>query len=134
MFEPDPDDVKARPTMKIRFLAGMAAGYVLGTRAGRERYDRMVQTLNDSDLVQQARDEVSKLRGSSGQKSTDATGAPGLVAPPVIVGPEGSQTSDSLDMAGDVVVPDLEPSASSQGAGEAGKTQQAKRTRPPAAS
>lgn len=122
--------------MKIRFLAGMAAGYVLGTRAGRERYDRMVQALSSSDLVQQARDEVAKLRGSGAQAPADATGSPGLVAPPVIVGPapEGSGTPESLDIAGDVVVPDLEPSTSANDAGDAGESQRAKRIEPPAAS
>lgn len=29
---------------KTTFLVGLAAGYVLGTRAGRERYDQMVAT------------------------------------------------------------------------------------------
>ena len=29
--------------MKLGFLVGAAAGYVLGTRAGRERYEEIVQ-------------------------------------------------------------------------------------------
>jgi hypothetical protein len=120
--------------MKLRFLAGIAAGYVLGTRAGREQYDRMVQTLNGSALVQQARGEVAKLRGSDSgaPASAGASGDPGLVAPPVIVGP-GPQaaTSESLDMAADVVLPDLEPSTSSQDADSAGEPQRAKRIEPP---
>jgi len=28
----------------VRFLVGVAVGYVLGTRAGRERYDQLVRT------------------------------------------------------------------------------------------
>ena len=39
------------------FLAGVAAGYVLGTRAGRERYDQMaaaVKKLMESPTVHEA--------------------------------------------------------------------------------
>jgi hypothetical protein len=39
------------------FLAGLAAGYVLGTRAGRERYDQMVaaaKRIMDSPTAREA--------------------------------------------------------------------------------
>jgi hypothetical protein len=42
---------------KVTFVSGLAAGYVLGTRAGRERYDQMrklVRSAADSPAVQQA--------------------------------------------------------------------------------
>ncbi|HXP19192.1 MAG TPA: hypothetical protein VN840_06050 [Streptosporangiaceae bacterium] len=42
---------------RVTFVAGLAAGYALGTRAGRERYDQMrklVRSFSDSPAVQQA--------------------------------------------------------------------------------
>lgn len=42
---------------KLMFLAGVGVGYVLGTRAGRERYDELVNAtrkLLDSPTVQEA--------------------------------------------------------------------------------
>lgn len=94
--------------MTLRFLAGAAAGYVLGARAGRERYDQIVSALGavtESDLFVQVRSEFSRLAG--GLSTNDA----GLVAPPVIVGPgpEGATGSANTD----VVLPDLESSSSS---------------------
>jgi hypothetical protein len=44
-------------TYKVTFVSGLAAGYVLGTRAGRERYDRLrkfVRSASDNPAVQQA--------------------------------------------------------------------------------
>lgn len=99
--------------MNLRFLAGAAAGYVLGARAGRERYDQIVSAFGEvmeSDLFAQVRSELSKLTG--GSSSNDA----GLVAPPVIVGPgpDGATGSPNTD----VVLPDLESSSSSSIAGD----------------
>jgi hypothetical protein len=42
---------------RISFLTGLAAGYVLGARAGRERYDQLVKaakTVTEHPAVQQA--------------------------------------------------------------------------------
>ena len=42
---------------RISFLTGLAAGYVLGARAGRERYDQLVKaakTIAEHPAVQQA--------------------------------------------------------------------------------
>jgi hypothetical protein len=42
---------------RTTFLAGLAVGYVLGTRAGRERYDQMVATakrIMDSPTAREA--------------------------------------------------------------------------------
>ena len=33
-------DERSHPMGKLTFIAGLAAGYVLGARAGRERYDQ----------------------------------------------------------------------------------------------
>jgi hypothetical protein len=50
------------------FLLGLAVGYVLGTRAGRERYDQLVRTyrrLKDHPAVQGVAGVVrAKLGGS----------------------------------------------------------------------
>ncbi|WP_285704197.1 YtxH domain-containing protein [Microtetraspora sp. NBRC 16547] len=42
---------------KVIFAAGLAIGYVLGTRAGRERYEemkRLAQRVSDSPTIQEA--------------------------------------------------------------------------------
>jgi hypothetical protein len=42
---------------RVTFVTGLVVGYVLGTRAGRERYDQMrklVRSVSDSPAVQQA--------------------------------------------------------------------------------
>ena len=91
--------------MKIRFLTGAALGYVLGTRAGRQRYEQILgslRDLTDSDLARQIKGEVSKLTGSEQSTTT------GLATPPVIVGPgPDGKTGTKAD---DVRLPDLEPS------------------------
>ena len=117
--------------MKLRFLVGAAAGYVLGARAGRERYDQIVSALGgltESDLFAQVRSEVSKFTGSSDEA--------GLVAPPVIVGPgpDGATGSPNTD----VVLPDLESSSKGSIAGDipavAGDEGPARRLDPPKSS
>ncbi len=96
--------------MKLRFLAGAAVGYVLGTRAGRERYEQILgslRDLTDSDLARQIKDQVTELTG--GGAST--AGASGMATPPVVVGPgpDGKTGTKATD---DLVLPDLEPSTS----------------------
>lgn len=47
---------------KFAFIVGLAAGYVLGTRAGRERYEQIkagVKSVWDSPTVKRGRDQVS---------------------------------------------------------------------------
>jgi hypothetical protein len=42
---------------RVTFVGGLAAGYILGTRAGRERYDQMrklIRSVSDSPAFQQA--------------------------------------------------------------------------------
>ena len=46
---------------RLTFVAGLAVGFVAGTRAGRERYDQMVQmakTATDSPAFKKAADAV----------------------------------------------------------------------------
>jgi hypothetical protein len=64
---------------RLSFAAGLAIGFVAGTRAGRERYDQMVKAAKaakDSPAFQQAagtiQTQASELLSSAGQK------APGL--------------------------------------------------------
>jgi hypothetical protein len=64
---------------RLSFAAGLAVGFVAGTRAGRERYDQMVKAAKaakDSPAFQQAAGKIqtqaSELLSSAGQK------APGL--------------------------------------------------------
>ena len=52
-----------------RFLFGAAAGYVLGTRAGRERYQEIADVarrVQGSDYVQQVPGELQQLCGNVG--------------------------------------------------------------------
>jgi hypothetical protein len=64
--------------MRFSFLAGLATGYVLGTRAGRERYEqimRAARTLAENPTVQQAAGAVQAqatgLASQAGSKITD---------------------------------------------------------------
>src|SRR5215469_1745344 len=63
---------------RLTFVAGLAVGFVAGTRAGRERYDQMVQwakTATDSPAFQKAASTVqtqaSGLVSAAGQKVAD---------------------------------------------------------------
>ncbi|MFC5750120.1 YtxH domain-containing protein [Actinomadura rugatobispora] len=52
---------------RLTFMAGAALGYVLGTRAGRERYEQIVQAsrrFNENPKVQEA---AEKLRTKGGE-------------------------------------------------------------------
>ncbi|NYF96716.1 YtxH domain-containing protein [Janibacter cremeus] len=64
---------------KMSLLVGAGIGYVLGTRAGREKYDRMaaqVQRLRRDprvkDKAQQARRAADDLGHKAGEKVTEA--------------------------------------------------------------
>ena len=67
---------------KLLLAAGIAAGYVLGARAGRQRYDQIANAAKKfadnpkvqqtaSQLSQQATDAVSKVSSGMGSKVTD---------------------------------------------------------------
>lgn len=67
---------------KLLLAAGIAAGYVLGARAGRQRYDQIANAARKfadnpkvqqtaSQLSQQATDTVSKVSSSVGSKVGD---------------------------------------------------------------
>jgi hypothetical protein len=64
---------------RISFVAGLAAGYVAGARAGRERYDQIVQLAKQArehPAVQQATStaasQASSLMNTAGQKVADS--------------------------------------------------------------
>ena len=59
---------------KLGIAVGLAAGYVLGTRAGRERYLQLTASakrIADEPSLQRIQEELNGLFGSGGQ----ATGA-----------------------------------------------------------
>jgi hypothetical protein len=55
---------------KLGIAVGLAAGYVLGTRAGRERYQQLTASakrLADDPSLQRLQEELNGLFGSGGQ-------------------------------------------------------------------
>ena len=63
---------------RISFVSGFAAGFVLGTRAGRERYEQIkkaARTVAENPTVQQAAGAVqaqaSELASTAGSKLSD---------------------------------------------------------------
>ena len=63
---------------KLKLLIGIGVGYVLGTRAGRERYEQMkakAQTVwqdpRTQEKVHQARDVASEKAGEAAQSLKD---------------------------------------------------------------
>ena len=72
---------------RITFLAGLAVGFVLGARAGRERYEQMVKATRkvaENPAVQQASRSVgskaAELSKAAGQKATELSKAAGQKA------------------------------------------------------
>jgi hypothetical protein len=58
---------------KLGIAVGLAAGYVLGTRAGRERYQQLTASakrLADEPSLQRLQEELNGLFGS-GDQTTD---------------------------------------------------------------
>jgi hypothetical protein len=61
---------------KLGIAVGLAAGYVLGTRAGRERYQQLTASakrLADDPSVQRLQEELNGLFGSGGQADGGGT-------------------------------------------------------------
>jgi len=62
---------------KLGIAVGLAAGYVLGTRAGRERYQQLTASakrLVDDPSVQRLQEELNGLFGSARQRVADTAG------------------------------------------------------------
>lgn len=71
----------------VTFAAGLATGYVLGTRAGRERFDQLVRrarSLGNHPTVVQAQDKVKDVLGGDThrQPPTVSTTMPAASAAP----------------------------------------------------
>jgi sRNA-binding protein len=67
----------------FKFAAGLAVGYVLGSRAGREKYEQIVaaaRKAQDHPAVTQAQQKAKELLGSSSSDSTAETTAPETTA------------------------------------------------------
>ena len=61
---------------KLGIAVGLAAGYVLGTRAGRERYQQLTASakrLADDPSLRRLQDELNSLFGSAKQRVVDST-------------------------------------------------------------
>ena len=59
---------------KLGIAVGLAAGYVLGTRAGRERYQQLTASakrLADDPSVQRLQEELNGLFGSARERVAD---------------------------------------------------------------
>ncbi len=125
--------------MKLRLLAALAAGYVLGTRAGREQYEALLERareIADSDRVRRLRREAADAAPIGGSGATSESSGTGtqvgtstVGTPPVTAGPGTSGGTDTDAEPGrdvglsaaadpaagggdiDVVLPDLEPSS-----------------------
>jgi hypothetical protein len=64
--------------MRLSFLVGGAVGYVLGTRAGRDRYDKIVRlgrTLAGSQTVQSSAGVLQAQVDTLTRKARDAVAA-----------------------------------------------------------
>jgi hypothetical protein len=62
---------------KLGIAIGLAAGYVLGTRAGRERYQQLTASakrLADDPSVQRLQAELNGLFGSARQRAGEEAG------------------------------------------------------------
>ncbi|MFC1416401.1 YtxH domain-containing protein [Streptacidiphilus cavernicola] len=60
---------------KLTFIAGLALGYVLGTRAGRERYEQLSKAAHDlaqAPTVQSATRNAKQAAGTAAGKAADA--------------------------------------------------------------
>jgi hypothetical protein len=75
---------------RIAFFGGLAAGFLVGTRAGRERYEqikKLARTAADNPAVQQAagalQAQTAGLAKTAGQKVTDQVRerVPGMAKP-----------------------------------------------------
>ena len=64
---------------KLGMAVGLAAGYVLGTRAGRERYQQLTASakrIADDPSLQRIQEELNGLFGSGGQRDGGSPDTP----------------------------------------------------------
>lgn len=58
---------------RIGLLLGFAIGYVLGAKAGRERYDQIVNTCRGFTEAEGVRDATDKVKGTVGESMAAAS-------------------------------------------------------------
>jgi hypothetical protein len=81
----------------FKLAVGLAAGYVLGTRAGRERYERMVETAREVADRPEVQRLADRLRGSLGAGLDKATSGAGDRLQRARAGAEGPDRDRELD-------------------------------------
>jgi hypothetical protein len=95
---------------RIAFFGGLAAGFVVGARAGRERYEqlkKLARTAADNPAVQQAagalQAQTAGLAKTAGQKVTDKVRerVPGMAKPAKGPGGPKRDSNGSVDGPGD---------------------------------
>ncbi|MFC7533258.1 hypothetical protein [Actinoplanes sp. GCM10030250] len=104
----------------VKLAAGLAVGYVLGSRAGREKYEQIAATarkVSAHPSVVQAQEKAKTLispSGSSGSSSTGSTGSSSSIG----TGSTSSigSTSTSSTTAVDTPVVDATPTPAAVGA------------------
>jgi hypothetical protein len=100
---------------KIGLVVGLGVGYVLGTRAGRERYDQIKTQWLKVWNLDPVQDRVDQVKGFVGQKAAAVPGAlwNGAVKIVKSVGSDATpgQKLDSVIAAGKDVAEDLEDAA-----------------------
>lgn len=100
---------------KIGLVVGLGAGYVLGTRAGRERYEQIKTQWLKVWNLDPVQDRVDQVKGFVGQKAAAVPGAlwSGAVKIVKSVGSDATpgQKLDSVIAAGKDVADDLEDAA-----------------------
>jgi hypothetical protein len=91
------------------FVAGLAAGYVLGTRAGREKYEQIVEgarNLAEQPTVVQAQAKIKDLVGAGKDavtsKITSATSDDDAAATPAAVPAPASLSATTVPLEGDL--------------------------------
>lgn len=116
---------------KAMFLTGAAVGYVLGARAGRERYEqicRVTSSVRGNPKIQQATETVSQrgsevvhkvtdtaaekaqsMAGVAAEKAQTVAGAVAEKAPNWMPGSRGSGESDSGSAEAGMQPPTVEP-------------------------
>ena len=62
---------------KLGFLAGFGAGYVLGARAGRQRYDQLAGKAQELWRDPRVQRKASQAQGVAGEKASQAAGLVG---------------------------------------------------------
>jgi hypothetical protein len=92
---------------KLWFLGGLAAGFVLGARAGREKYEEIVSTarkVKEHPTVQEARgvvqEQANRLLSEGKDKLSNTRFAETKVGERLLSGSETSSTDSTLATTG----------------------------------